>query len=323
MKERRAWLLTLLPAALGAAAAAVLSTGWVPDPRLRLWVGGDVAGLALAAGLLASAIGLLVLWGRWRQEARYRRQLAAQRAQASNARWRFLQRLDHELKNPLQAIISGLANVRPDLPAEIQEQGLAIVRTQVQHLTGMVQGLRQLADLETRQVAPEEVDVAEVLRDAVDLARDGFRGQPAFGRGHRLVLNLRETPRSLPPVSGDRELLLQAIRNLLDNACKFSPPGSPVEVWAAQDDAWIRIEVADKGQGIPPEDLPHMGEELYRGRIARSVPGSGLGLALARTIVERHGGRFAVDSQVGQGTLVTIHLPVAGSRPAGGLAREG
>lgn len=88
-----------------------------------------------------------------------------------------------------------------------------------------------------------------------------------------------------------------AAHNLLDNAIKFSRPGDTIEVRAFEDGAALVVEVADTGPGIPDEVLPHVWEELYRGEGTRSIPGSGLGLALARAIVQRHGGRAGVRSR--------------------------
>jgi len=114
----------------------------------------------------------------------------------------------------------------------------------------------------------------------------------------------------LPHISGDWDLLFLAIYNLLDNAVKFTESGDTIEVRAFEDGAYVVIEVAETGVGIPQEDLPHVWEELYRGECVRAVPGSGLGLALVRAIVERHGGQASVRSRAGQGTVFGIRLPV-------------
>jgi two-component system OmpR family sensor kinase len=114
----------------------------------------------------------------------------------------------------------------------------------------------------------------------------------------------------LPAVLGDRDLLFLSIVNLLDNALKFTRPGDTIEVRAFEDRRSVVIEVADTGPGIPDDELPRVGEELYRGRAAHGVQGSGLGLALARAIVQRHGGAVIIRSRAGQGTVVTVRLPV-------------
>jgi two-component system OmpR family sensor kinase len=108
---------------------------------------------------------------------------------------------------------------------------------------------------------------------------------------------------------GDWDLLFLAIYNLLDNALKFTRVRDTIEIRAFESSSNVIIEVADTGPGIPQEELPRVWEELYRGRGARGIPGSGLGLALVRAIVDRHSGWVAVRSRHGQGTVVTVRLP--------------
>ena len=118
-------------------------------------------------------------------------------------------------------------------------------------------------------------------------------------------------PWPVAPVSGDHDLLVLAFRNLLDNALKFTRVSDQIEVRATEDGRMAVVEVADTGPGIPSEDLPHIFEELYRGHNAQDIPGSGLGLALVQRIVELHGGEISVRSREGQGTVVTVRLPLA------------
>ena len=100
--------------------------------------------------------------------------------------------------------------------------------------------------------------------------------------------------------------------NLLDNAIKYSPPGSAVTVrLESSADGWIQVRVQDQGIGIPAEELPRVGERFYRADRARSRAegGSGLGLAIAQALVEAHGGRLDLESEEGQGTVATFTLP--------------
>jgi len=109
---------------------------------------------------------------------------------------------------------------------------------------------------------------------------------------------------------GDRDLLFLAVHNLLDNAIKFTQPGGTIEMRGFEDGSSLVIEVADTGQGIPEDELVHVGEELYRARGARGIPGNGLGLALVHSIINLHGGKVSVRSREGKGTVVTLKLPV-------------
>ena len=253
---------------------------------------------------LGLIVSLLVLGGlaagAW-QARRYGRRLALAQAQAAADRRRFVQRLDHELKNPLTAIRAGLANVAED-PSP---QAAHSVDTQVVRLSRLTADLRKLAELETRPLEHAPVDLSDLLRQVFELAQE----QPG-PEARQLNLSLPQAPWPLPPIMGDRDLLLLAVHNLLDNALKFSRPGDRVELRASEDGAAVVIEVADTGPGIPETDLPHIWEELYRGQGARSVPGSGLGLALVQAIVQRHGGQVTVRSRAGQGTVFTVRLPI-------------
>ena len=118
-------------------------------------------------------------------------------------------------------------------------------------------------------------------------------------------------PDALPAVLGDANRLEQVVNNLLDNAVKYTPAGGQVELSAAAGPEVVAISVRDTGPGIPREDQARVFERFYRGDRARaSDGGSGLGLAISREIVQAHGGRIQVESQVGRGTTMTILLPV-------------
>jgi two-component system OmpR family sensor kinase len=276
----------------------------VPNPIVSIRV--DVGTAALIVGCAGSMVALAYVTA-WSRTARgHRRQVADIRAAASEERRRFLQRLDHELKNPLTAIRIGLANLSGTPPPPERQKALASVRAEVLRLSRLTSDLRKLADLETRPLEQDQVDAAELLVDVIKVAED----QPEVN-GRRLTLTLPQAPWPVPTILGDRDLLFLVFYNLLDNALKFTQPGDTVEVRAFDNGNVVAVEVADTGPGIPGGEIPRIWEELYRGQEARGVPGSGLGLALVRAIVERHDGRVSVRSRVGQGTVVRIILPVA------------
>ncbi|MEI7614397.1 MAG: sensor histidine kinase, partial [Betaproteobacteria bacterium] len=107
----------------------------------------------------------------------------------------------------------------------------------------------------------------------------------------------------------DRDLLGAALLNLLDNALKYSPAGSPVHLRAQAREGWLHLEVEDQGQGVPPDQLQQLTTRYFRGRNVGQIPGMGLGLHLVRTIAELHGGRFELESTEGQGTKARLVLP--------------
>lgn len=242
-------------------------------------------------------------WGRERQA------LAAAQAAMADERRRFLRRLDHELKNPLTAVRTGLANVL-DAPTEgARQEALETVQAQTLRLSRLTADLRKIAELETRPLEHASLDLTTLLAEVVEAAED-----LAETAGRQVRLTVPQAPWPLPVVQGDRDLLFLAVYNLLDNALKYTQPGDTIELRAREDGRVVIVEVADTGPGIPNEEMPHVWNELYRGQCANGVPGSGLGLPLVKAIIERHKGQVNLHSRAGQGTLVTLHLPVIPAR---------
>jgi two-component system OmpR family sensor kinase len=291
----------LIPALVGVAASVALTLSLFPNPILYLRA--DLGTLSLLIGIAISTLLMLALALWLWTEYRHRESLTQAAAQAAADRRRFLQRLDHELKNPITAIRAGLANVTHNDSSET----LSSINAQVHRLSRLTADLRKLAELETRPLERSEVNMSSLLGQVFELAQE----RPEAEARH-LTLTLPQAPWPLPAISGDHDLILLVVHNLLDNALKFTRPNDTIEVRAFEDGAAVAVEVADTGPGIPEEDMPHVWEELYRGQSARGVPGSGLGLALAQAIVQRHGGRLAVRSRAGQGTVFSVRLPIKG-----------
>lgn len=297
-----AWIVT--PTLIGAALAVALAFGAAP---LVISVSFVPWALVLYAGLLTSlALGLLV-YGIRRRTRRERERadaaLVALRETAADERRRFLRRLDHEVKNPLMAIRAGLAN----LPAASQS---ASIGSQIERLSSLVGNLRKIADIETQPLDRSRVDIAALLNEAVALA-----GDHPNATKRRVALSLPRAPWPVASIDGDYDLLVLAIYNLIENALKYSAEGATVEVRVVEDGPLMLIEVANTGSSIPDDELAQVFDELYRGEDAKRVPGSGLGLALVRTVIHRHGGAITPRSRPGQGTAFTIRLPLDQNRP--------
>ena len=297
---KRAWILLLLPGLIGVLLKIIFERGWLDNSVAYLRV--DLGTLALLMGILLTVL-LFIIWGifLW-QERQFNQEFLDIHTSSTEERRQFLRRLDHELKNPLTAIQAGLVN----LDDGGNNTALQSIRTQTRRLSRLVADLRKLADLETRPIESAEVDLAVVLEEAVAIVQ-----QEPESVDRSISLSLPQAPWPLPKVQGDEDLLLLAQVNLLNNAVKFSSPGDRVEVRAFEDSEMVIIEVADTGPGIPEAEVPFVWQELYRGRGARGVPGSGLGLALVRAITERHGGQVTIRSRVDQGTVVTMKLPTS------------
>jgi two-component system OmpR family sensor kinase len=302
MRRRWIWLVGAVPAIVTLTLALLLQSERLSNPLLYFEI--DLGTLLFLLGLLLSGaiLGITALWI-WAQR-RLEQRVTEEREQAAEARQRFIRSLKHELGNPLTVIRTGLSSLANTSLDARQQESLGRMQTQARHLGELSEKLYQLVVLEKRPLEQEEVDMCRLLDEAVEVARQ----KPAADE-RQLNLNI---PRAwpLPKVTGDQDLLFLAISNLLDNALKFTRSDDVVDVWASEGRATVVVEVADTGAGVPAAELPYIFEELYRAENARGLEGSGLGLALVKMVVERHGGTIDVHSQEGKGTKFTLRLPV-------------
>jgi len=295
---RLRWLWILVPIGVGTIIATLFFITDFPNPLLyaQADLGTVVFGLGLGISLL-TAITLVVF-------DRVEKYQIDTIIQSAENRRRFLRRLDHELKNPLTAILAGLANLSIAERPEDRSKTLRSVQTQVSRMRQLVAELRKLSELENRPLDLGPVEMTELLEEVYSLAKD------LEGADQReLTISVPRAPWPLPTISGDRDLLVLAVHNLLSNAIKFTQPGDTIEMRAFEAGNQVVIEVADTGPGIPEEDIAHVWEELYRGTGARGIQGSGLGLALVRAIISRHEGDITLRSRSGEGTVFTMRLP--------------
>jgi len=299
-------LATIAPGVVGLAWAMMLEAGWFSN---MVFVGNyqfDLAALVSRVGLVISFLLLGVFVVGWQLDRLARRERELEQKAQEGANRRFLRRLDHELKNPLTIIRLGVVNLKqsPNLTTE-QTSSLDRIGQQVQRLQTLVEDLRWLTELEEGKLERAIVNLQDVLEESVEMVR------AIPGRSERKIdLSLQEAPWPMGAVQGDRDLLILAFRNLLDNALKYSSEEGQVQVRATDDGNTAEIEVADTGSGIPEDEMPHIFEELYRGRQAKRVEGSGLGLALVQRIIRLHAGDIIVRSRDQQGTVMTVRLPL-------------
>ena len=263
----------------------------------------------LVGFLLGFFITLFVLFVRWwdRRHIAQTHTLYADYLQTErDNRRNFMRRLDHEIKNPLTGLRAALVNLKEEQTDEQRQRAVGNANRAVERLIRLLTDLRKLSELEERAIERYLVDVPELLDDVVTAARVN----PAY-EGRDVNLLIPKVPSPFPSIIGDRDLLLLAVYNLVENALKFTSAQDSIEVRVMEDGRAIAIEVADTGPGIPPEDLSKIFEELYRGSNARGTEGSGLGLALVNRIATLHGGGVGVrSSQVDpRGTVFTLRLP--------------
>lgn len=299
------WIVAATPAAIAVTVSLATRSAGMADDRIVVNVSALPGDWLIALGLAVSVLLALgtAVW-QWRDRLATRA-LARQRRQAATDRRRLMQRLDHELKNPLTAMRAAVANLSASDPEHEPVGALRSIEEQVLRLSRLTGDLRKIADLETQVVDRAPIDLTELLEEAMEVVRE----QPRAAQ-RKLALHIPSAPWPLPTIRGDRDLLALALFNLLDNAIKFTAPGDAIDLRGREDDGWVVVEVADTGPGIAEDDLPLVWQELYRGQRSRGVAGSGLGLPLVRTIVERHGGSIGIESRVDQGTAIRVSLPV-------------
>ncbi|MCL5265986.1 MAG: HAMP domain-containing histidine kinase [Chloroflexi bacterium] len=304
MSRRLVPVVLLLPGIAGMVFGAAFEAKLFPASIFVFHVQIATGTFAILLSSLWIIMVLLALWLTGQQKASIARARTEERLAQAEAHRRFVRRLNHELKNPLTAVRAGLANLVDGGVHEVSAQAsVHNMRQQVERLGRLANDLRKLADIETGEIERAPVDMTEIIEEAVEMARS------VPGRAEaRVTVNVQRLPWPLSQVPGDRDLLLLAVYNLLDNALKFSDSEAEVEVRASEDGTRATIEVADAGRGISAEDLPHVAEELYRGQGAQGIEGSGLGLALVERIAGLHGGGLAIRSREGQGTVAMLRL---------------
>jgi signal transduction histidine kinase len=219
----------------------------------------------------------------------------------------------HDLRTPITRARARLEDAALHA-GSAQELRAAVERavSDLDGITAVFQALMRIAEIEVgaRRSAFAEVDLGPVLADLTEL-------YGAVAEEHRLRLELA-VPDTLV-ILGDRDLLQQAIANLLDNAIKFSPDGGRIGLSAVRDGRQVKIAVADQGPGIPEADRPRATERFFRGEAARSTPGSGLGLALVHAVALLHEGTLLLED-AHPGLRATITLPAM--QPGGPASRH-
>jgi PAS domain S-box-containing protein len=237
---------------------------------------------------------------------------AAQRPPADPTT-QFVATVSHELRTPLTSIISFLELIRAE-DEVLSPDGvrfLDIIQRNANRLLRLVGDLLLLSRIESGISPPEMVAVP-----LPELVRDAVRNAAPAAAGYGVTLEADTRPG--PELRGDPLGLTQVLDNLIANAVKFSHPGDTVLVRATWADGQWRIDVADQGIGIPPDEMDRLFQRFVRASNARTSgrPGTGLGLSVVKAIVELHGGRVSVESVLEQGTTFSIHLPAAPAGPA-------
>lgn len=241
----------------------------------------------------------------------------AELAAVDASRRRFFTDVSHELRTPLTVILGecDLALRKLDrAPDPGLAEPLATIRNRAQRLHRRVEDLLRVARSDTG-----ELDLVRTGIPVASLIREAVEGTANLARRAGIAVVV-EAPGDVGAFA-DPEWMRQVVEGLIANAIRHAPAGSAIRVTAREEGDQAMLSVADSGSGIPAADLPHVFERFYRGAGSLAGSGFGIGLALARWVVERHGGRIAIESRTdpaaARGTTVTIRLPAADVTPAG------
>ena len=225
----------------------------------------------------------------------------------------FVANVSHELRTPLAALLGFVETLqgpaRDDAPA--RARFLEIMRGEAQRMSRLVNDLLSLSRIEAMEHAPprDRVELGAVIARVADAL-----SLPAREKEMRLVIELAP---ELPAVTGDGDQLQQLFQNLIDNAIKYGQPKSEIRITArplgGAKPAQVAIAIADQGDGIARSHLSRLTERFYRVDAGRSrrLGGTGLGLAIVKHIINRHRGTLTIESEVGRGSIFTVHLPAA------------
>jgi PAS domain S-box-containing protein len=279
--------------------------GWPLTPNATLYVEGDlqrISGVSLPVGItyapLVSLEGnLLNIIATVRDITRFR--------EAEELKSTFISVISHELKTPVALIKGYVGTLRREdanWDREIVKDSLAVIEDEADRLTGLIENLLDASRL---QAGGLSLNLSDVALDAVaDTIAKRFQIQSSI---HKISVDF---PANFPIITGDETRLEQVLANLISNGIKYSPQGGKIVINGQVRPSHVIICVSDTGPGVAPEDIPHIFDRFYRSSNAkRTTKGAGLGLYLARAVIEAHGGRIWVDPQPGNGARICFSIP--------------
>jgi two-component system sensor histidine kinase KdpD len=219
-----------------------------------------------------------------------------------------LNSISHDLRTPLVSITGALTSLRDGgdgINEEIRKSLIETACEKADRLNRLVGNLLSMTRLEGGAIQlftiPSELE--DLVGSALEQLKDRLGDRP-------IQIHV---PEDFPLIPVDFSLIVQVLVNVIDNAIKYSPSDSPIQIGVQQEGEWARITVADRGIGIPPEDLDRVFDKFYRVQNPDNISGTGLGLAICKGIVEAHYGRIAAHNRPGGGTVIEIDLPLKAS----------
>jgi two-component system, OmpR family, sensor histidine kinase KdpD len=267
-----------------------------------------IASLALQGARMADSvvqgIANLVAIGLERERAQDLAHQVEVARQSEQLRTTLIDAMAHEFKTPLTSIKAATTSLlaSPGQPAESRAELVKIADEEADHLRELIDDAIEMAQLDIAQIElhPQIASLAELVREVADSMQIEIDGRP-----------LEIMCDNLPAIAFDRRLLKLALRQLVDNSLKYSPSGTPIVFRLREADNSVVIEVTDHGKGIPPNEQNRVFDRFYRSPSVRDrIPGSGLGLSIAQSIIRAHHGDLAVTSRPGE-TTFRMRLPVS------------
>jgi two-component system sensor histidine kinase KdpD len=216
-----------------------------------------------------------------------------------------LNAISHDLRTPLVSVIGALSSLQEEgmnLDDAAKRSLIQVAREEADRLNHLITNLLDESRLEAgaMKLSRQPSEIHDLVGSALEQI-----GSRASNRSIKM-----DIPAEMPFILVDFGLIVQALVNILDNALKYSPPDSPIEIKGRQVAQEVHIEIADQGIGIPEQDLPYIFDKFYRIKRPDNVTGTGLGLSISRGVVEAHGGRIEAENRVGGGTIMRVILPV-------------
>jgi len=279
--------------------------GWPLTPNATLYVEGDLNrenGIPLPVGItyapLVNPDGVLLnIIATVRDITHFR--------EAEELKSTFISVISHELKTPVALIKGYVGTLRRDDASwdrSIIQDSLQVIEEEADHLTELIENLLDASRLQAGALSINPTDVS--LKEIVEKVTEKFKTQSSK---HQFIVDFSD---NFPIVMADETRIIQVISNLISNAIKYSKDGGEIHITGHVRPEQVIICVSDQGPGISPEDIPHIFDRFYRSSDAtRMSKGAGLGLYLARAVIEAHGGRIWVDPKPGDGARICFSLP--------------
>jgi signal transduction histidine kinase len=219
----------------------------------------------------------------------------------------FLSIVSHELRSPLAAIENYLQTMLGGFAGEINEKQQRMIKRSILRVTDLRALIGDVVDL--ARMRPEQIQADFEWFDPGEVGTESIEDARLAAAEKKIQIQV-EPPPKFEPIVGARRRMRQVFTNLLNNAIKFGPPGSKVTFRAWYEPETLYFEVADEGPGIPPDDLVHIFEDFFRADNAGETPGAGLGLSIAKKIMDAHSGKILVKNRCDEGAYGTCFIVV-------------